>query len=355
MRTVSQQTSPQSGRARRRVFWENDHLSRVLTLERIRGIKINDAAVFKAAGIRKTELAERASRILLQMVFDDGLFHADPHPATSSWSPTDGSVSIDFGMVGTLDQRTQDQLAELLLAITSHDPDRIVDSFLELGVVRERVNRQLMRRDLGTFPVRAMTGDLSARPLSAPSIEEARSAAQRHRLISPANLVALPPKTVMMDEGLGDNDSIQSFHRPACSFRTCYGSSCGSTRHGTGPAAWAARRWTRRVWASSCRNTFADRSNQIEGGGLEVGTRLTGFGPVLQEAESMVNRLVLGRVLRPRSVVGCCTTGGVPAGPDRDQRAGVFFGVGFVTGARSAGAGFYRAPSPSFALGRHHE
>ena len=101
-----------------RVFWETS-TSRVLTLERLRGIKVSDVEALDAAGIGRKELAERAARITLDMIFEHGFFHADPHPGNFFVEP-DGTLGIiDFGMVGTVDERTQDQLAQLLLAITS--------------------------------------------------------------------------------------------------------------------------------------------------------------------------------------------------------------------------------------------
>jgi predicted unusual protein kinase regulating ubiquinone biosynthesis (AarF/ABC1/UbiB family) len=54
--------------------------ARVLTLQRIRGVKVNDLPRLAAAGIDRAALARRAARATLQMVFRDGFFHADPHP-----------------------------------------------------------------------------------------------------------------------------------------------------------------------------------------------------------------------------------------------------------------------------------
>ena len=77
-----------------------------------------------------------------------GFFHADPHPGTFFVEPGGGIGLIDFGMVGSVDERTQGQLIRLLLAITSQDADRLVDAFLELGVAHQRVDRTVLRRDL---------------------------------------------------------------------------------------------------------------------------------------------------------------------------------------------------------------
>ena len=130
-----------------RVFWETT-TSRVLTLERIRGAKINDVPGLRARGIDPKALAKRAAEVLLEMVFENGFYHADPHPG-NFFIESDGRIGlIDFGMVGTVDERTQEQLTGLLLAITNEDSERLLDALLDLGVTEHRVERDLLERDL---------------------------------------------------------------------------------------------------------------------------------------------------------------------------------------------------------------
>jgi ubiquinone biosynthesis protein len=85
------------------------------------------------------------------MVFEHGFFHADPIRATSSSSPTGGSGLIDFGMVGTVSQRTREELGRALVAIAGRDDDGLVDAFLELGLARKRVDRRRLRDDLAAL------------------------------------------------------------------------------------------------------------------------------------------------------------------------------------------------------------
>ena len=95
-----------------RVYWETT-TSRVLTLERIRGTKINDLVSLDKQGIDRSDLAEFATDVVMRMVCEDGFFHADPHPGNFFIEP-DGSIGlIDFGMVGILEERTQEHLADL--------------------------------------------------------------------------------------------------------------------------------------------------------------------------------------------------------------------------------------------------
>ena len=129
------------------IYWETT-TARVLTLERIRGIKINDLAALDAAGIDRLALAERAVRIILKMILEDGFYHADPHPGNFFIEPSGRIGLIDYGMVGIVDARTQEQLVDIFLAITSQDTERLVDTMLLLGFSNQRVERAQMERDL---------------------------------------------------------------------------------------------------------------------------------------------------------------------------------------------------------------
>jgi predicted unusual protein kinase regulating ubiquinone biosynthesis (AarF/ABC1/UbiB family) len=53
---------------------------RVLTLERVGGIKINQYEELEAAGISRAQVAQKVFKVYLKQVFEDGFFHADPHP-----------------------------------------------------------------------------------------------------------------------------------------------------------------------------------------------------------------------------------------------------------------------------------
>ena len=88
-----------------RVFWEVT-TSRVITLERVRGMNVMDLAALDAAGVDRHELALRATRVAANMICEDGFFHADPHPGDFFIQDTGRIGIIDFGMVGLVDQHS---------------------------------------------------------------------------------------------------------------------------------------------------------------------------------------------------------------------------------------------------------
>ena len=131
-----------------RVFWGTT-TSRVLTLERIGGIKINDLQALDCAGIDRAALAVRSANTVLKMVFEDGFFHADPHPGNVFIEAATGRIGlIDFGMVGEVNDKLRNQLGDLLAAVARADPGRMASALLELSVVQQPVDRSSLRMDV---------------------------------------------------------------------------------------------------------------------------------------------------------------------------------------------------------------
>jgi ubiquinone biosynthesis protein len=164
--------------------------SRVITLERIRGMKITDLTALDEAGLDRHALAERTALIVSKMIFEDGFFHADPHPGNFFIEPTGRVGIVDFGMVGTLDDRSRQQLGRLLSGFVRRDPGRLADALLALGTSTGVVDRARLREDLATLLARYFgrsIGEVSLRS----AIGEILEIVRRHRLKVPPDLSLL--------------------------------------------------------------------------------------------------------------------------------------------------------------------
>lgn len=273
-----------------RVFWEAT-TSRVLTLERIRGVKINDLKALDEQGTDRRWLADYATNVILKMVCEDGFFHADPHPGNFFIEPNGAIGLIDFGMVGVIDEQTQELLAQLLIGINHQDADRLVDVFLDLGVTRKRIDRASVRRDidglLSTYWGLPL-GELKVAAL----LNDVYSIMRRHRMHLPPNL-ALLLKTVIMIEGLGvtlDPDfrlakvltpyTQRLVLRQYSPFR--WGRSLGRSSLELARFAVEMPQHLRRI------------ATAAESGNLQIGMRPEGFDPVIDRLERIANRIVLG-------------------------------------------------------------
>ncbi|MGH9276530.1 MAG: ABC1 kinase family protein, partial [Acidimicrobiales bacterium] len=182
-----------------RVIWPlTTH--RVLTLERLRGMKVTDVAGLEAAGLDRCLLARRAATIEMSMIFEHGFFHADPHPG-NFFIEADGRIGlIDFGMAGIVDARTRIGLVRILGALAVSDGEALLDALAGLGVAgptgsRDRLRADVMRLTAGYLE--KPLGELSLGPL----LRDLLTVAHAHHLRLPPNL-ALLVKTIGMCEGV---------------------------------------------------------------------------------------------------------------------------------------------------------
>jgi len=117
---------------------------RVLTMEYLPGTKINDVDALDEKGIDRTALATTLQRVYLQMIVDDGVFHADPHPGNLAVTDDGEIIFYDFGMSGTVDPFIQDKIIDFYLAVANQDIDAILDTLIEMGTLSPEADREVM-------------------------------------------------------------------------------------------------------------------------------------------------------------------------------------------------------------------
>ena len=118
---------------------------RVLVLEWIDGIKINDYAALDAAGIDRLEVAKRTVCAYFYQFFEAGFFHADPHPGNifvKKGSAGAGPIVtfVDFGMVGSLTKNMKRFMKDMFLAYITRDSRTLVHALSQLGFIDEDAN-----------------------------------------------------------------------------------------------------------------------------------------------------------------------------------------------------------------------
>lgn len=100
-------------------------------------------------------------RLMLQTIFEEGLFHADPHPGNVFVLP-DGRLSLlDFGMTGELDEPMRESLTRLLEAVVKGDARAAKEAYLEMMPVNEKVNRAALLVDIKAVLYEIHRGDLA--------------------------------------------------------------------------------------------------------------------------------------------------------------------------------------------------
>jgi predicted unusual protein kinase regulating ubiquinone biosynthesis (AarF/ABC1/UbiB family) len=131
---------------------------RVLTLEDVYAIKITDYEAITAAGIDRVEVARKLLNTYLEQIFQDGFFHADPHPGNlfiTPMLPTKGGkrksvrwqlTFVDFGMVGHVPENLRMGLRETVIAIGTRDSARLIRSYKSLGFLLPGADLQALEQ-----------------------------------------------------------------------------------------------------------------------------------------------------------------------------------------------------------------
>jgi ubiquinone biosynthesis protein len=172
--------------------------SGVITLERIRGTKINDLADLNRTGVDRDALAERLAQTVFKMVLGDGYYHADPHPGNFFVESAGRLGIVDFGRVGRIDEKLRSSLSGLLIGLLHKDPERLTGALLDLRVRTAPVDRWRLRQDLAALLSRYGSHSITDVPIG-PAIIDVMGIVRRHNLTIPSD-VTLLFAVIVMDE-----------------------------------------------------------------------------------------------------------------------------------------------------------
>jgi ubiquinone biosynthesis protein len=179
------------------VFWEYS-APRVLTIEYMVGQGLREALSRSAED--RHRIAANLYEAFLKQIFEDGFFHADPHPGNLLFLP-DGRVGLlDFGIVGRVSRDRLAGLVTILLAIMEQDVEALLDECIALGLMPADLDRQTIQYEIDELLAEHL--DLPLRDISLGHILETLfEMGRKHRLKVLSNLVLLG-KTMMTLEAV---------------------------------------------------------------------------------------------------------------------------------------------------------
>jgi ubiquinone biosynthesis protein len=123
--------------------------SRILVMEFIGGVDVNDLGGLEQLGVEPAEVAVRGARLLLSQIFRFGFFHADPHPGNLRVLEGGVIAPLDFGLFGQLDVRTRERISDLLVGLLAQDTDRVLRALDSLDIRGNHTDPRALRRDVG--------------------------------------------------------------------------------------------------------------------------------------------------------------------------------------------------------------
>jgi predicted unusual protein kinase regulating ubiquinone biosynthesis (AarF/ABC1/UbiB family) len=194
-----------------KVYWEYSSV-KVLTLEFVPGIKINDLQTLAANNIDPKAINEIGIRCYLKQFLQDGFFHADPHPGNLAVT-TDGClVFYDYGMMAEVVTFDRDQMVKTFFAVIRKDANTLVDTLTSMGLI-EKIGDMTAIKRMMKFVLERFT----EKPVDIKEFDEIKSELY---VIFEKQPFRLPPKMTYLLKSLSTLAGVALILDPEYNFRT---------------------------------------------------------------------------------------------------------------------------------------
>ncbi|KAM7264378.1 hypothetical protein ACFE04_002061 [Oxalis oulophora] len=132
------------------VFWDYT-AKKVLTLEYVPGVKINQLDSLDSKGFSRSQIASRSIEAYLIQILKTGFFHADPHPGNLAIDVDEAIIYYDFGMMGEIKSFTRERLLDLFYSVYEKDAKKVMNSLIDLEALQPTGDMGSVRRSVQFF------------------------------------------------------------------------------------------------------------------------------------------------------------------------------------------------------------
>jgi ubiquinone biosynthesis protein len=199
----------------------------MLTMEHMNGTKLGDLTgplrpgdqLACLANVDLAAMARRGANLYLQMIFDLGLYHADPHPGNIMIMP-DGRIGLlDFGMVGRISEQLREDIESMLSAMVSRDVPLLVTLVKRVGSCPLDLDEQALETEIADFTGHYATMRMSGFDMSG-ALREFISIVRRFEITLPSEaallikvLIQLEGTSQLLDPQFSLMDVMKPYHR----------------------------------------------------------------------------------------------------------------------------------------------
>ncbi len=128
-----------------KVYWRYT-TRKVLTLEYVPGIKIDDRQTLEACNINAKEIIQLGICCYLKQLLQDGFFQSDPHPGNMAVSQDGNLIFYDFGTMAEVKPIAKDQMIKTFFAVLRKDTDEVVNTLTYMGLIEPVADMRPVRR-----------------------------------------------------------------------------------------------------------------------------------------------------------------------------------------------------------------
>jgi len=172
--------------------------NRVLTMEFLEGIPVRERERLETAKVDLAALARAGAEIYMRMIFENGFYHADPHPGNILVLDGDVFGLLDHGMVGRIDEAMHEDFADMLVAIADQDSEHLAVLITRVGATPPNLDRSALTLDVADFVAHYGSQSLERFDLSG-ALNEMTEMIRRYRIMLPARIAMLLKMLVTLE------------------------------------------------------------------------------------------------------------------------------------------------------------
>ena len=276
-----------------RVYWTYTR-SRVLTLERLEGVQLADLDFEHWSLDQRRRLAYLITEAWMTMIFRNGYFHGDPHPANIMVLAPDRIGLVDFGLTGKLTDDDMTKLTRLFIDAASENIEMLPKRLSDLGVRYPKEREEEFTEELREMYYRYYGATLQ-------EIDPIQVIREAFALIYTMNL-RLPTRFVMLDKAIATLGSVGVELYPDFNvFEVAkpYARDLMLERFTPRRIAARARRESFKLSmiAAELPHQIHDTLEQVRDGQIEVGFVHKGLDDLLAKLDTLFNRLVIALIV----------------------------------------------------------
>jgi predicted unusual protein kinase regulating ubiquinone biosynthesis (AarF/ABC1/UbiB family) len=117
-----------------KIYWQYT-TQKILTLEYLPGIKIDDRTSLEASKINTKEVIQLGITCYLKQLLEDGFFQSDPHPGNMAVSDRGEIIFYDFGTMAEVKSIAKEQMVNTFFAVLKKDTDEVVQTLIYMGLI----------------------------------------------------------------------------------------------------------------------------------------------------------------------------------------------------------------------------
>jgi ubiquinone biosynthesis protein len=276
-----------------RVYWTYTR-SRVLTLEYLDGVQLADLELDQWPLDQRRKLAYLIAETWMTMIFRQGFFHADPHPANILVLSPDRIGLVDFGLTGKLTDDDMSKLTRLFIDAASENIEALPKRLADLGVRYPKEREEQFVSELRELYYRYYGASVQ-------EIDPLQVIREAFGLIYTMNL-RLPTRFVMLDKAIATLGSVGVELYPdfnVFEIAKPYARDLMIERFTPRRIASRARRegWKLTQMAADLPYQVHETLEQVRDGQIEVGFVHKGLDEFMAKLDVLFNRLVIALVV----------------------------------------------------------